>query len=106
MSTALIRDTDILTSLIWWRLQWRQSALRNDTDGFFDAAFAKGLSVESVGTFDENDAGTVIIRTRYYIYAPSKFAHIVFGQRLIPREAWMRLGGAIYATKQPMLAIL
>jgi hypothetical protein len=40
------------------------------------------------------------------MYAPSKFAHIVFDKRLIPSEAWMRLGGAIYATKLPMLASL
>jgi hypothetical protein len=50
------------------------------------AAFAEGLN--NIGPFDDNDAGTDIIRTSYNKYVPSKYAHIVLDQRLTPREAW------------------
>jgi hypothetical protein len=37
-----------------------------------DAAFAEGPNVQNVGLFD-NDIGTDVLRTRYFIYIPVKY---------------------------------
>jgi hypothetical protein len=62
-----------------------------------DAALAEGPNVQNVGPFDDNDAGTDVLRSRYFIYVPGKYAHIILEQHLTPRQAWERLGGAIIA---------
>jgi hypothetical protein len=62
-----------------------------------DTAFAEGPSVQNVGLFKDDDIGTDVLRTRCFIYIPVKYAHIILEQRLTPRQAWERLGGAILA---------
>jgi hypothetical protein len=67
------------------------------TPKVLDEAIAEGSNVQNVGPFDDNDAGTDVLRTRYFIYVPVKYARIILEQSLTPRQDWERLGGAIFA---------
>jgi hypothetical protein len=92
MYTALLRDMDISTNDAF-HLAGGAGRLRIPAAMILDAAFAKEPDGQSVGFFIEDDAGTETIST------PPKYARILRAHHLTPREAWIRLGGTIYANQ-------
>jgi hypothetical protein len=83
MSTALLRDADILASLTFklpqlglshrWRRRQRRQSAHVPIVMVFGAAFAKGPNVQSIDPLDGNDADTSSIRKRYYMCVSPKY---------------------------------
>jgi hypothetical protein len=61
-----------------------------------DQAFADDLALETVGPYDDEDAGTETVATRPIMYLPPKYAPIALANpTLTPRKAWESIGGLI-----------
>jgi hypothetical protein len=61
-----------------------------------DQALAADPTVELLGPFGNEDAGTDVIRVRQVMLVPFRYVRILLQRPLTPREAWVQLAGAIY----------
>jgi hypothetical protein len=53
-----------------------------------------------VDPFGEEDAGTEVVRTRCATVVPHRYVQLLLAQSLTPREAWIRVKGAIATAGQ------
>jgi hypothetical protein len=66
------------------------------TSATLDQAFADDGTLQSLGPFDSDDAGTEVIATRPLIFLPPKYAPIALANpTMTPRKAWESIGGLI-----------
>jgi hypothetical protein len=61
-----------------------------------DALFDGDPLLQTVGPFAANEVGTELIHTCSVMFLPPRYTAIVLGQSLTPREAYLRIGGAIW----------
>jgi hypothetical protein len=66
------------------------------TSATLDQAFADNGALQSVGPYEDEDAGTELVATRPLIYLPPQFAPITLANpTMTPRKAWESIGGLI-----------
>ena len=103
--TVMAFEGDVLgqscTAVEWPPTAFRQvsngAALQVPTLVNLDALFDADPLLQTVGPFAANEVGTELIRTRSVMFLPPRYIAIVLGQNLTPRDAYLRLGGAIRA---------
>jgi hypothetical protein len=66
------------------------------TSSTLDQAFADDGAAQSVGPYDDDEAGTELVATRPLIYLPPKYAPIALANpTMTPRKAWEAIAGLI-----------
>jgi hypothetical protein len=74
--------------------------IRVPTVIMMDQLLGQDINSQFVGPFGEEDAGTEVVRTRRATVVPHRYVQLLLAQSLTPREAWIRVKGAIAATGQ------
>jgi hypothetical protein len=65
-----------------------------------DQLLAQDPNAQFVGPFGNADAGTEVVRTRRTMAIPPRYVTILLENSLSPRDAWLRLKGAIETAGQ------
>ena len=74
--------------------------IRVPTVIMMDQLLGQDPNSQFVGPFGEDDAGTEVVRTRRATVVPHRYVQLLLAQSLTPREAWIRVKGAIAAAGQ------
>ena len=87
------------------------SIVRVPTLDVLDQFLAANPNDDLIGPFQNNDAGTELVKVRRSMYVPPAYVHLLLATPLTPREAYLRLGGAIRgdnrtAACQPLIDFL
>jgi hypothetical protein len=69
--------------------------IRVPTIVMMDQLLAQDPATQFVGAFANGDAGTEVIRAHRTMVVPHRYGTILLENSLSPREAWIRLKGAI-----------
>lgn len=97
-------EGDVLGGQICTTVEWPAAGLRQAANGGaiqvptlanLDALFDGGPDVEVVGPYAANEVGTELIRTRNVMFVPPRYIPTLLGQSLTPRQAYLRLVGAV-----------
>ena len=95
--TSLLVDKPVPLAVEWPATGFRQAsngaALQVPTLTNLDAMFNMDPLAEMVGSFAANENGTDLIRTHNLMCVPPHYILILLGQVLMPREAYVHLGG-------------
>lgn len=67
------------------------------TDERVAEALAINDNVQMMGPYTDREGSTVRVLVHWAMYLPPIFVPLILHQDLTPREAWMRIGGAIVA---------
>jgi hypothetical protein len=104
--TVMAFEGDVLGGQTCTAVEWPVTGFRQAANGAalqvptlenLDGLFAADPHLETVGPFAANENGTELVRTRNLMCVPPRYVPLVLGRLLTPRDAYLRLSGAIRA---------